>query len=138
VLLHKNEKGVERVIAYGSRSCNPAESRYNSFEGELLAAVYFVRLWRQYLYGERFVLESDHQPLKWILTNSKLTGKLARWAMMLSEFDFEVKHRAGVDNGKACLSRYPQVSNEDCTGARQEGELDGVAASIWSASVCLS
>jgi hypothetical protein len=30
-------------------------SLYSSFEGELLAAIYFVRLWRQYLYGERFV-----------------------------------------------------------------------------------
>ena len=48
------------MVAYGSCSCNGAESRYNNFEGELLAAVYFVRLWRQYLYGERFVLESDH------------------------------------------------------------------------------
>jgi hypothetical protein len=84
------------------------------------------------------VLESDHQPLKWILTNSKLTGKLARWALMLNEYDFEVKHRAGVDNAMDCLSRYPQVSDEDCTEVRQEGELDGVAAPIWSASACLS
>jgi hypothetical protein len=138
VLLQEDEEGVERVIVYGSRSCNPAESRYSNFEGELLAAIYFVRLWRQYMYGERFVLESDHQPLKWILTNSKLTGKLARWALMLSEFDFEVKHRTGVDKEMDCLSRYPQVSDNDCTRVRQEGELDGVAAPIWSASACLS
>lgn len=78
-------KRAERVVAYGSRSCNRAESRYNTFEGELLAAVFIVRLWCQYLYGERFVLESNHQPLRWILTNTKLTGKLARWASMLSE-----------------------------------------------------
>jgi putative transposase len=60
VLLQEDEAGAERVVAYRSRRCNGAESRYSSFEGELLAAVYFVRLWRQYLYGERFVLESDH------------------------------------------------------------------------------
>jgi hypothetical protein len=106
-LMQEDEEGVERVIAYGSRSCNPTELRYSSFEGELLAAVYFVRLWWQYLYGEQFVLQSDHQPLKWILTNSKLIGKLARWALILSELDFEVKHRAGMDNEMDCLSRYP-------------------------------
>jgi hypothetical protein len=44
VLLQEDESGVERVVAYGSRSCNGAVSRYSSFEGELLAAVYFVRL----------------------------------------------------------------------------------------------
>jgi hypothetical protein len=122
-LLQEDETGVERVVAYGSRSCNGAGSRYSSFEGELLAAVYFVRLWRQYLYGERFVLKSDHQPLRWILTNTKLTDKLARWAFMLSEFDFEVIHKPGVDNEMDCLSLFPAVSSFDSTGVRQEGEL---------------
>ncbi|GAQ92009.1 hypothetical protein KFL_009030040, partial [Klebsormidium nitens] len=138
VLLQEDEQGLERVVAYGSRSCNQAESRYSSFEGELLAAVYFVRFWRQYLYGERFVLESDHQPLKWILTNSKLTGKLARWALLLSEFDFEVKHKPGVDNEMDCLSRYPRESQEDSTGVRQKGELESESAPVWSAAACLS
>jgi hypothetical protein len=123
-------------VAYGSRSCNGAESRYSSFEGELLAAVYFVRLWRQYLYGERFVLESDHQPLKWILTNTKLTGKLARWALMLSEFDFKVVHKPGVDNEMDCLSWFPVQSSHDSTGVRQEGELEG--SCVWSAAACLT
>jgi hypothetical protein len=103
--LQEDDAGVESVVSYGSR--NGAESRYNSFEGELLAAVYFVRLWRQYLYGERFQLESDHHPLQWILTNSELTGKLARWALMLSEFDFKVVHKPGIDNEMDCLSRFP-------------------------------
>jgi hypothetical protein len=123
------------VVAYGSRSYNGAESRYSGFEGELLAGVYFVRLWRQYLYGERFVLESDHQPLKWILTNTKLTGKLAHWALMLSEFDFEVVHKHGVDNEMDYLSRFPTDSSLDCTGVRQEGELEG--GCVWSAAACL-
>jgi hypothetical protein len=121
VLLQEGEAGVERVVAYGSRSCNGAELRYNSFEGELLAAAYFVRLWRQYLYGERIVLESNHQPLRWKLTNTKLTGKLARWALMLSEFDFEVVHKPGIDNEMDCLSRFPAESSFDSTGVRQEG-----------------
>jgi hypothetical protein len=113
------------VVVYGSRSCNGAESRYSSFEGELLAAVYFVRLWRQYLCGERFVLKSDHQPLRWILTHTKLTGRLARWTLMLSKFDFEVVHKPGVENEMDCLSRFPAASFFDSTGVRQEGELEG-------------
>jgi hypothetical protein len=123
-------------VAYGSRSCNGAQSRYSSFEGELLAAVFFVRLWRQYLYGERFVLQTDHQPLKWILTNTKLTGKLARWALMLSEFDFEVVHRPGVDNEMDCLSLFPQEPTVDSAGVRQEGELEDQC--VWSAAACLA
>jgi hypothetical protein len=125
-------------VAYGSRSCNGAESRCSSFEGELLAAVYFVHLWRQYLYGERFQLESDHQPLQWILTNSKSMGKLARWALMLSKFDFEVVHKPGVDNEMDCLSRFPQGETHDSTGVRQEGDLEEAAVLTWPAASCLA
>jgi hypothetical protein len=138
VLLQEDDAGVERVVAYGSRSCNGAESRYSSIEGELLAAVYFVRLWRQYLYGERFHLESDHQPLQWILTNSKLTGKLARWALMLSEFDFKVVHKPRVDNEMDCLSRFPRGESDDSTGVRQEGDLEEAAMLTWPAASCLA
>jgi hypothetical protein len=38
---------------------------------------------------------TDHQPLKWLMELDKLTGKLARWALMLMEYDFKVVHRAG-------------------------------------------
>jgi hypothetical protein len=138
VLLQEDEGGVERVVAFGSTSYNQVESRYSCFEGELLAAVYFVRLWRQYLWGERFVLETDHQPLKWILTNTKLTGKLARWALMLSEFDFEVIHRPGVDNEMDCLSRYPQAGEQDWAGVRQEGDFEENPPLVWPAASCLA
>ena len=45
---------------------------------------------------------------------SKLTGKLARWSLLLQEYDFTVEHRAGVDNTNAdFLSRYPLPSAAD-------------------------
>jgi hypothetical protein len=87
------------------------------------------------------VLESDHQPLKWILTNSKLIDKMARWALMLSEFDFEVKHRAGVDNEMDCLSRYPHTVTRTAReygrrGAGRGGRSDlvGVSVSVLAAA----
>ena len=46
------------------------------------------------------------------MTTQKLTGKLARWSLLLQEYDFTVEHRAGVENTNAdCLSRYPLPSN---------------------------
>ena len=48
------------------------------------------------------------------LTTQKLTGKLARWSLLLQEYDFTVEHRAGTDNTNAdCLSRYPLPSDAD-------------------------
>jgi hypothetical protein len=58
VLLQQDEQGQERVVAYGSRSCNGAESRYSSFEGEiggglLRPSVASVSVWRAFRAGER-------------------------------------------------------------------------------------
>jgi hypothetical protein len=49
----------------------------------------------------------------------ELTGKHARWALALQEYDFTIKHRAGFTHQNADVpSRYPQASDLDLTGAR--------------------
>ena len=55
-----------------------------------------------------------HEPLRWLMTTQKLTGKMARWSLLLQEYDFTVQHRAGVDNTNADrLSRFPLVSDQN-------------------------
>jgi hypothetical protein len=96
ILGQLDEEGKEYVIAYASRSNNKAESNYSSYEGECLAIVWVVIHFRPYLYGTNFTLYTDHQPIKWLMTNDKLTGKLARWALILQEYEFKVIHRPGI------------------------------------------
>jgi hypothetical protein len=43
-----------------------------------LAAIWAIAHFRCYLYGNEFLLVTDHQPLKWLMELDKLTGKLAR------------------------------------------------------------
>ena len=72
-----------------------------------------------YLYGNLFTLVTDHQPLKWLMDSDKFTGKLARWALMLQEYEFQVVHRARLVNLDANgLSRNPCLSQQVATGAR--------------------
>jgi transposase InsO family protein len=106
ILSQLDESGHERVIAYASKSNSPSESRYSSYEGEMLAAVWAVNHWRYYLMGHHFTLMTDHQPLKWLMTTQHLTGKYARWALRMQEYDFDIVHRPGVQNPNAdALSR---------------------------------
>jgi hypothetical protein len=106
-------------VAYASRLNNATKSRYNSYEGECLATVWAVAHFRCYLFGTQFTLVTDHQPLKWLMQSDKLIGKLARWALILHEYDFQVVHKPGVTNLDADgLNRNPCTSQEDNTGAR--------------------
>lgn len=125
VLAQVDAAGYERVIVYASRSNNRAKANYSSYEGECLAVVWAVSHFRPYLYGRCFTLLTDHQPLKWVMTNNKLSGKLARWAMLLQEYDFEVVHKSGLCHQKAdALSRSPSDNTQDLTEARQDHEND--------------
>jgi hypothetical protein len=73
-----------------------------------------------------------------LMESDKLTGKLARWALILQEYDFQVVHRPGVTNLNADgLSRNPCTSQKDTTGARWHGEVDEEMVPGWHASAFL-
>ncbi len=90
------EKGKEYVIAYASRNNNKDESNYSSYEGECLTIVWAIVHFRPYFYGTKFTLYTDHQPIKWLMTNNKHTSKLVHWALILQEYEFKVIHRPGI------------------------------------------
>jgi RNase H-like domain found in reverse transcriptase len=92
---------VEHPVAYFSRACRGAEVNYHSSEGELLAAVWGIFKSRQYVQGQEFTLVTDSSPLQALRARENLSGKIARWAVFLSEFNFVVKHRPGRIHGNA-------------------------------------
>ena len=53
------------------------------------------------MFGKPYTVITDYAPLKWIMTTTKFTGKLARWALLLQEYESEVIHRPGVANSNA-------------------------------------
>ncbi len=135
VLAQCDDEGKEFVVAYASRSNNAMESRYSSYEGECLAAVWAIAHFRCYLFGTQFTLVTNHQPLKWLMESDELTRKPTRWVLILQEYDFQVVHKPGVINFDADgLSRNPCTSQEDNTGARWHGEGDEEMVSGWHAS----
>ena len=64
ILSQKGPDSLERVVAYASRACQPAEKSYAPVHGECLAVVWAVKLFRPYLYGHLFHIQTDHHALK--------------------------------------------------------------------------
>jgi len=72
------------------------------------------------------------------MKSDKLTGKLARWAFILQEYDFQMVHKPGVANLDVDgLSRNPCTNQEDNTGARWHGEVNEEVVPSWHASAFL-
>lgn len=87
--------GIEHPVAFYSRLLTKTERNYSTTERELLALVDSINHFRPYIEGSRFVVVTDHMSLKWLKTLNNPSGRLARWAMQLSCFDFEIRHKKG-------------------------------------------
>lgn len=53
---------------------------------------------RPNLEGYKFTVVTDHHSLIWLHNLKEPTGRLARWALRLQQFDFEIVHRKGKEN----------------------------------------
>ena len=62
---------------------------------ELLAVVWSIEKLCPYIKGYHFIVVTDHSALKWLKNLKDPTGRLARWAMKLQQWDFEIVHRKG-------------------------------------------
>ena len=100
-VLSQVQHGEERVIAYASRKLSRAERNYCVTRRELLAVVVYLKQFRQYLYGRKVLLRSDHAALKWLLNFKNPEGQLARWLEVISEYEVTVEHRPGRKHGNA-------------------------------------
>ncbi|PNW79026.1 hypothetical protein CHLRE_09g398141v5 [Chlamydomonas reinhardtii] len=128
--------GREYMCACISRSLNKHESNYSSYKGEMLAAVWALKVFRHHLIGSDtpFKLVTDHQPLTYLMSSEGLTGQYARFALVLQEYNFVVEHRPGVTHQNADgLSRNPLPTTVDGSGARLD-EDDPPADSFGSSA----
>ena len=107
--------GEKRPVAFGGRKLHKAELNYSTTEKECLAVIEALKAYRPYLLGNRFDLYTDHQSLKWLLTQTKEhSGRLWRWVDKIREFQYSVKHIPGCSNTVAdALSRIRKMTTEE-------------------------
>src|SRR5450759_4855007 len=96
-------KGDKREcpVYYASRQMSPAEKKYTTTEREALAVVYACKKFRHYLLGYRIVFHTDHDSLKYLVNKPDLSGRIARWILLLQEFNYEVVVKPEKANSNA-------------------------------------
>lgn len=97
VLSQKTEQG-EQVIAYASRTLTKAEQKYSATERECIAVIWAVERFRPYIEGTHFTIITDHYSLLWLHNLKDPQGRLARWALRLQPYSFDLIHRKGKEH----------------------------------------
>lgn len=106
-ILLQEEDSVKHPVAFASKKLLPREQNYSTIEREALAIVWGIQKFKNYLYGQHFILETDHHPLQYLSKAKFSNGRLMRWALALQPYRFTVRAIKGSQNvGADFLSRH--------------------------------
>ena len=132
VISHVLPNEEEKPIVFASRTLSPAEQNYSQIEKEALGFIYAVQKFHIYLYGREFLLETDNQPLSFILHPNRAipavaASRIQTWAIQLSGYRYKIKCKRSKENALADgLSRLPikHTQHGEAIGIFNLGEIE--------------
>ena len=113
VISHKMPDGLDRPIAYASRTLNRSEQNYSQLEKEGLACVFGVKKFHDYAFSHHFQLVTDHKPLLGLIKKdgaipTQASTRIKRWALLQSNFEYSLVFRSTTAHANAnALSLLP-------------------------------
>lgn len=116
ILLQKQSDNKFHPIFCHSKRTTNVESKYHSYELEMLSIINSIKRFHVYLLGIKFKIITDCKSITLTLKKKDLNPRIARWALFLQNYDYEIEHRGGsrmqhVD----ALSRNNVLVLEGCT-----------------------
>ena len=127
-ILSQTHEKRPHPVAFYSRKLTSAEINYDTGDKEMLAIIETLKHWRHYLEGARYTVrvDSDHKNLETFLSTKVLNRRQARWLMLLSNFNLEIKHLQGILNPADAASRRPDYALGALGSFEGEDELKGL------------
>jgi hypothetical protein len=87
----------KRLIAYFSEKLNGVTFNYLTYDKELYAVV-DLETWQHDMWPQDFVIHTDHQSLKYLKGQGKLSRRHAKWVEFIETFLFVIKYKQGQEN----------------------------------------
>ena len=98
-----DDLGRWHPIAFFSQKMIPAETRYKSHNGKLLAIVEAFKTWSHYLESSQheILVLTDHKNLRQFINTKSLSSRQVCWAQKLSRYHFQIDYCQSKANGAA-------------------------------------
>ena len=127
VLSQKQSDGCYHPVTFGSCFLTPFERNYHSSKLEFHVLKWSVtEHFKEYLAYSPFVVQTDNNPLTYMLMTPNLDATVHRWVGALASFQFELEYQKGTDNGAAdALSRVPISHSWETVQSLLEGAIVG-------------
>ncbi|GJS03835.1 hypothetical protein Tco_0320343 [Tanacetum coccineum] len=74
------------------------EKNYTTYDLELGAVVFALKIWRHYLYGTKSVIYTDYKSLQHIFSQKELNMRQRRWIELFSDYDCEIRYHPSKAN----------------------------------------
>ena len=120
IQVDKEEGGKDLLqpIAFWSQKFSEQALKWPTIEKEGYAIYAAVKKFNYYLVGKHFVIETDHNNLRWM--EASTVPKIMRWHIYLRAFNFEINHISGNQNTLAdglsrllLMNHVPKYSKVD-------------------------
>jgi hypothetical protein len=87
-----------RPLAFNNKQLSKRNLGKSIYEKEMLAILHVMDLWRPYLLGKRFQINTDHQSLKYFLEQCISSPEQQKWVTKLFGYDYEIIYKKVKDN----------------------------------------
>ena len=140
VLYQKDNEDRLRVIAYASRTLSSSERRYPVHKLEFLAMKWAVtEKFADYLRGATFTVQTDNNPLTYVLSTLRLDACGQRWVAELCNYNFDIVYRPGSSNVDAdALSRIPSQEWKQLASSTVHAVCESQLVTDFVNCICLT
>ncbi|GBG67325.1 hypothetical protein CBR_g464 [Chara braunii] len=101
ILAQVGPSRLENRVEYASKSVPTCKRNYAAPTGECYVALWGISHFRAYLYGRKFTLVTDHEPLLALKKSKDYSGMIGQWATVVQSMDFDIRHRKHERHGNA-------------------------------------
>ena len=111
----ENDDGNEQPIYYMSRTLKDVETMYPRIERACLVVIYVSQRLKRYFSSHQILLVTKSHPIKALLYQPLLTGRIAQWLVLLSQYDIGLRTPKAVKSQAIAnlLAQFP--GKEECS-----------------------